>query len=49
MFSGIVEEAAQVVKLEKEKDNLHITMKCSFMNDLRSIRAFHIMVFVLQL
>jgi len=35
MFSGIVEEAATVVKLEKEKDNLHITMKCSFVNELK--------------
>ncbi|NSW94505.1 MAG: riboflavin synthase [Bacteroidales bacterium] len=34
MFSGIVEEAAPVVKLEKEKDNLHITMKCSFVSEL---------------
>jgi riboflavin synthase len=35
MFSGIVEEAAPVVKLEKEQDNLHITMKCSFVNELK--------------
>ena len=35
MFSGIVEEAATVVKLVKEKDNLHITMKCSFVNELK--------------
>ena len=35
MFSGIVEEAATVVKLEKEKENLHITMKCSFVNELK--------------
>jgi riboflavin synthase len=35
MFSGIVEEAAQVVKLVKEKDNLHITMKCSFVSELK--------------
>ncbi len=35
MFSGIIEEAAQVVKTEKEKDNLHITMKCSFVNELK--------------
>jgi riboflavin synthase len=35
MFSGIVEEAAKVVKLEKEKDNLHITMKCSFVKELK--------------
>jgi riboflavin synthase len=35
MFSGIVEEAAPVVKLERDQDNLHITMKCSFTNELR--------------
>lgn len=35
MFSGIVEEAAPVVMLEKEKDNLHITMKCSFTDELK--------------
>ena len=35
MFSGIVEEAATVVNLEKEKDNLHITMRCSFVNELK--------------
>jgi len=35
MFSGIVEEAAPVVRLEKELDNLHITMKCSFTDELK--------------
>jgi len=35
MFSGIVEEAAKVVKLEKEQGNLHITMECSFVNELK--------------
>jgi riboflavin synthase len=35
MFSGIVEEAAQVVKIEKEKENIHITMKCSFAKELK--------------
>ncbi len=35
MFSGIVEEAATVVKLEKDKENLHITMECSFTNELK--------------
>lgn len=35
MFSGIVEEAATVVKLEKEQDNLHITMRCSFTHELK--------------
>ena len=42
MFSGIVEEAAPVVKLEKEKDNLHITMKCSFTAELKIDRVSHI-------
>jgi len=35
MFSGIVEEAATVVQLVKEKENLHITVKCSFTDELR--------------
>lgn len=35
MFSGIVEEAAQVVALKKEQENLHITMTCSFANELK--------------
>jgi len=35
MFSGIIEEAAPVVKLEKEGGNLHITMQCSFVKDLK--------------
>lgn len=35
MFSGIVEEAAKVVKLEKDKSNLHITMHCSFADELK--------------
>ncbi|MBD5189900.1 MAG: riboflavin synthase [Bacteroidales bacterium] len=35
MFSGIVEEAAQVVALREEKGNLHITMRCSFTDELK--------------
>ena len=35
MFSGIVEEAAEVTGIEKEQDNLHITMVCSFVNELK--------------
>ncbi len=35
MFSGIVEEAATVVKLEKEQENLHITLNCSFVRELK--------------
>ena len=34
MFSGIIEEAASVVALRKEKENLHITMSCSFASEL---------------
>lgn len=35
MFSGIVEEAATVVALKKERENLHLTLSCSFTNDLK--------------
>lgn len=35
MFSGIVEEAAQVVALRKEQENLHISMRCSFTKELK--------------
>lgn len=35
MFTGIVEEAAKVIHLEKDKENLHITMECSFVKDLK--------------
>jgi riboflavin synthase len=35
MFSGIVEEAARVVRLVKDRENLHITMECSFVSELK--------------
>ena len=35
MFSGIVEEAAQVVALQADKGNLHLTMECSFVDELK--------------
>lgn len=35
MFSGIVEEAAPVVKIAKEKENLHITLRCTFAHELK--------------
>lgn len=35
MFSGIVEEYAEVVALRREDENLHITMSCSFVNELK--------------
>lgn len=34
MFSGIVEEAATVVKVVKDQDNMHITLECSFTGEL---------------
>ena len=34
MFSGIIEEAAEVTALVKEQENLHITMSCSFVDEL---------------
>jgi riboflavin synthase len=35
MFSGIVEEAAVVVGLCKEQENLHISMRCTFTDELK--------------
>lgn len=35
MFSGIVEEYAEVVRIEKEQENLHLTLKCSFVDELK--------------
>ena len=35
MFSGIVEEAAPVVRIEQDRDNIHITMRCSFTDELK--------------
>jgi riboflavin synthase len=35
MFSGIVEEPAKVTGLTKEKDNLHIALECSFVDELK--------------
>ncbi len=35
MFSGIVEEFATVVAVEKEQENMHFTLTCSFVNELK--------------
>lgn len=35
MFSGIVEEYAEVTALVKEQENIHLTLKCSFVNELK--------------
>ena len=34
MFSGIVEETALVRAIEKEKENIHFTLGCSFVDEL---------------
>lgn len=34
MFSGIVESAAEVVALNSDKDNLNITLRCPFVDEL---------------
>ncbi len=35
MFSGIVEEAARVAALRREDGNLHLTLECSFVDELK--------------
>ncbi len=35
MFSGIVEEAAKVVNITQEGGNVHLTLTCSFVNELK--------------
>ena len=35
MFYGIVEEYAEVVKGVKDQENLHLTLKCSFVDELK--------------
>ena len=35
MFSGIVEEFATVVAIEKEQENVHFTLTCSFVEELK--------------
>ena len=35
MFSGIVEEYAKVVRVVKDQENLHLTLTCSFVDELK--------------
>ena len=35
MFSGIVESTAEVVGLREDKENLHITMRAPFADELK--------------
>lgn len=35
MFSGIIEEYAKVVALEKDQENVHLTLTCSFVGELK--------------
>ena len=34
MFSGIIEEFATIVAIEKDRDNIDFTLKCSFVDEL---------------
>ena len=35
MFSGIVEESGRIVAIEKDQENVHFTLTCSFTNELK--------------
>lgn len=35
MFSGIIEDAAKVVAINKENENIHLTLSCSFVGELK--------------
>ena len=35
MFSGIVEEFATVVAVKREKENMHFSLTCSFVGELK--------------
>jgi len=35
MFSGIVEEAGKVVAINRDQENYHFTLTCSFVNELK--------------
>ena len=35
MFSGIVEGMGTVVAIKKERENVHLTLKCDFINELK--------------
>ncbi len=34
MFSGIIEETAKVIAIEHDRDNIHLTLTCSFVEEL---------------
>ncbi len=35
MFSGIIEECATVVAIQKDQENVHLTLRCSFVDELK--------------
>ena len=35
MFSGIVEEAAKVTAIKRDGGNVHLTLSCSFVDELK--------------
>ncbi|MCC8153881.1 MAG: riboflavin synthase [Tannerellaceae bacterium] len=39
MFSGIVEEAAVVTAIEHDKGNIHLTLQCSFVHELKIVQS----------
>ena len=43
MFSGIVEEFATVTGLVKEQENLHLTLTCSFVGELKIMNELEIL------
>lgn len=41
MFSGIVEEAARLTDIKKDGGNVHLTLSCSFVDELRIDSRWH--------
>lgn len=35
MFSGIIEDTARVIAIRREQDNVHFTLECSFVDELK--------------
>ena len=44
MFSGIVEEMATLINIEHEQENIHLTLRCSFTDELKIDQSIAIMV-----
>lgn len=46
MFTGIIEGLAEVINIKKDGNNLLISLKATFTNELRVIRVCHTMGYV---